>query len=78
MSAPDYSEGLRKAGFWPRQIGYGLIIAGAITVLWLKFGGHPENPQLWTAAFVVLGIGWVLVILAMLLRTRYHRRLLGG
>ena len=32
-----YRLELRKAGFWPRQIGYGLVIAGAITVLWLRW-----------------------------------------
>ena len=84
MSPPDLSteEGreayrteLRKAGFWPRQIGYGLVIAGAITVLWLKYGHQAPNPRLETAALAVCGIGWLLLIVAILMRSRYRRRL---
>jgi hypothetical protein len=87
MSAPDFStpegaaayrEELRKVGFWPRQIGYGLVIAGAITLFWMRWGHGPQNQQLWTAAMAVMVAGWVLLIVAILMRSRYHRRRLGG
>ena len=87
MSAPDFStpEGaaayraeLRKAGFWPRQIGYGLVIAGALTLAWIRWGHGPHSQNLWTAAMGVMGVGWVLLIVAILMRSRYHRRRLSG
>ena len=73
-----YQMGLRKAGFWPRQIGYGLVIAGALALLWMKFGHGPQNPRLWTAAMAVLSAGWVLLIVAILMRSRFRRRLGNG
>jgi hypothetical protein len=73
-----YRLEMRKAGFWPRQIGYGLIIASVITLAWFKFGHAPVNPQAWTAAMVVLGFGWVLLIVAILMRSRFRRRLGNG
>ena len=69
-----YRSELRKQGFWPRQIGYGLVIAAAITLVWMRWGHGPQNPHLWTAAMGVMVVGWVLLIVAILMRSRYHRR----
>ncbi len=74
----EYRAELRKVGFWPRQIGIGLIIAGAIGVCYVRWGGHGPNPNLYTASMVVLGVGWMLLIAAFLLRSRYHRRRMNG
>jgi hypothetical protein len=85
--APDIStpEGLavyraefRKVAFWPRQVGLGLIIAGALGVCYVRWGGHGPNPNLYTASMVVLACGWLLMIAAFLMRSRYHRRRMNG
>jgi hypothetical protein len=74
-----YRMELRRVGFWPYSLGMGLIIAGALTLLWMKFGSHAgPNPRLWTAAMGVLSVGWVLFVVALLMRNRYHRRRLAG
>ncbi|HWE45395.1 MAG TPA: hypothetical protein VG407_05150 [Caulobacteraceae bacterium] len=87
MSPPDLSteEGraaykleVRKAGFWPRQIGFGLVIAAVVALLWFKFGHAPVNPRAWTAVMGVMCAGWMLLIVAILMRSRYRRRLRGN
>jgi hypothetical protein len=73
-----YREELRKVGFWPRSMGMGLILAGFISLAMMKWGGVPPNPRLGVASWAVLAAGWVLFVVAMLMRNRYHRRRLAG
>ncbi|HEY3812579.1 MAG TPA: hypothetical protein VGL66_05095 [Caulobacteraceae bacterium] len=82
LSTPEgaaaYRAELRAAGFWPRQIGYGLVIAAAITLIWMRWGHGSQSKTLCTAAMAVMAVGWVLLITAILMRSRYNRRRMRG
>jgi hypothetical protein len=83
MSAPDtgsaegrkaYRAELNRVAFWPRMAGFGLIIGAALVLVWnVRFSGAPSN-DLTLASYVAMGLGWALVLIAIVLRTRYHRR----
>ena len=86
MSPPDLSSTeaaaaeraqFRWVAFWPRIIGLGMIL-GAALMLW--FGRNPAHPNsaLVIASYAALALGWVLVLVAIFLRSRYQRRRLSG
>ncbi|MBS0296136.1 MAG: hypothetical protein JSR45_07475 [Proteobacteria bacterium] len=78
LSTPEgraaYRAELRQVAFWPRMAGFGLIIGAALVLVWnLRFSGAPSS-DLTVASYVAMGLGWALVLIAIVLRTRYHRR----
>ena len=68
-----YRAELRTVGRTPRLAGFGLVILGAILV-WsaVKAGGMAGVVQM--AGYAALAGGWALMLAAIFLRTRYHRR----
>lgn len=83
MSRPDletedgrarYRRELRGVGRPIRLGGLALIVLGAVVVLGVAYG-RLEAPQgVVMAGYGILAAGWVLVIAAVFMRTRHHRR----
>jgi len=82
MTRPDFSDDtavaryraeLRTVGRTQRLTGFGLVLVGAILV-WAagQVGGQGE--LLTYVGYAALAAGWALMIYAIFLRTRYHRR----
>jgi hypothetical protein len=82
MTKPDFSTDagvaayraeLRNVGRKPRLIGFALVVLGAIAV-WTapQAGGAGETVQL--AGYAALAGGWMLMLAAIFMRTRHHRR----
>lgn len=82
MTAPDpqtdaavaaYRAELRAVGRNERLAGFGLVLIGAIAV-WSagRAGDLQEIVQM--GGYVCLAGGWALMLAAIFLRTRYHRR----
>ena len=81
MARPDLntSEGiaayrteLRGVAKPMRMAAFALIILGALTVIpavWLDMPAWALN-----AGYIALGLGWVVMVLAVFQRTRHHRR----
>ena len=81
MARPDLStqEGLdayrtelRSVAKPVRLAAFALVIIGALVVVsavWLDVPG-----VVLSAGYIKLGLGWVLMVLAVLQRTRHHRR----
>lgn len=82
MSKPDlstdeavarYRAELRAVGRSQRLAGFGLVIVGAIAVFASsRAGDMAQAVQL--GGYGALAAGWALMIAAIFLRTRYHRR----
>ncbi|WGM31421.1 hypothetical protein [Brevundimonas sp. NIBR11] len=68
-----YRAELRAVGRTPRLAGFGLVLLGAILV-WAAGRAGDFGPTVQLAGYVALGGGWALMIAAIFLRTRYHRR----
>lgn len=67
-----YRTELRGVAKPVRQAAFGLIIIGALVVVsavWLDMPAWLIN-----AGYIALGMGWVLMVLAVFQRTRHHRR----
>ena len=82
MTRPDFStrEGveayraeLRQVGRRPRLFGFGLILAGAALTLLAPYAGAMGQAVQW-AGYAALAAGWVLLLAAIFMRTRHHRR----
>ncbi len=82
MTGPDLSDDaayrayrteLRSVGRTPRLIGFALVVLGAIAV-WTGVKAGGAGPLIQQAGYAALAIGWVLMLAAIVLRTRYHRR----
>lgn len=82
MTGPDlsndeaysaYRTELRAVGRTPRLIGFALIVLGAIAV-WSGVKAGAAGPVIQQAGYAGLAIGWALMLAAIFLRTRYHRR----
>jgi len=69
----QYRAELRMVGRTQRLAGFGLVILGAILV-WsaVKAGDYAGVVQM--AGYTALAGGWALMLAAIFLRTRYHRR----
>lgn len=68
-----YREELRGVARPLRLAAFGLILAGVVAVLgavWVYTWPH----WLINAGYVALGLGWILMITAVFMRTRHHRR----
>lgn len=68
-----YRAELRTVGRTPRLAGFGLVLLGAILV-WAAARAGGLGPTVQMAGYVALGGGWALMLAAIYLRTRYHRR----
>ena len=68
-----YRAEIRAVGRTQRLAGFGLVVLGAVLV-WVaaRTGGLAETVVM--AGYVSLAAGWALMIAAVFLRTRYHRR----
>ena len=82
MSPPDlsndeavarYRAELRTVGRNQRLAGFALVVLGAITVWSASFAGA-AGPAVQWAGYAGLAFGWALMLAAIFLRTRYHRR----
>jgi len=81
MTRPDLSDAanvaqyraeLRAVGRNQRLAGFGLVIAGAISVTAAASAGAAGPIVSW-AGYAALTLGWALMLAAIFLRTRYHR-----
>ena len=82
MTRPDLSDDetiaryraeLRAVGRNQRLAGFALVIAGAVAV-WAATVAGPAGPAIQWAGYAALAFGWALMLAAIFLRTRYHRR----
>ena len=82
MTRPDLTEDeavaryraeLRVVGRNQRLAGFALVILGAIGV-WGAGSVGAAGPAVQWAGYAALAIGWALMLAAIFLRTRYHRR----
>jgi len=82
MSRPDLSDDarlaeyraeLRTVGRNQRLAGFALVILGAIAVWAAGYAGG-AGPAVQWGGYAALAFGWALMLAAIFLRTRYHRR----
>ncbi len=82
MTRPDLSDEqavaryraeLRAVGRNQRLAGFGLVILGAVAV-WGGVYAGPAGPAIQWAGYAALAFGWALMLAAIFLRTRHHRR----
>ena len=82
MTRPDLSDDakvaqyraeLRAVGRNQRLAGFALVILGAIAVWGAGYVGA-AGPAVQWAGYAGLAFGWALMLAAIFLRTRYHRR----
>ena len=82
MTGPDLSDDeawrayrteLRAVGRTPRLVGFALIVLGAVAV-WSGVKAGAAGPAIQWAGYAGLAVGWALMLAAIFLRTRYHRR----
>ena len=68
-----YRAELRAVGRNQRLAGFALVILGAVAV-WGGAVAGPAGPTIQWAGYASLAFGWALMLGAIFLRTRYHRR----
>jgi hypothetical protein len=68
-----YRAELRAVGRNQRLAGFALVILGAIAV-WSSGAAGAAGPAILWAGYAALAFGWALMLAAIFLRTRYHRR----
>ena len=82
MTRPDFSTDagvaayraeLRAVGRKPRLIGFALVVLGAIAVYASPQAGGAAQAALWIG-YAALAAGWALMLAAIFMRTRHHRR----
>lgn len=82
MTRPDLSDDqaiaryraeLRAVGRNQRLTGFALVILGAVAV-WGATVAGPAGPTIQWLGYASLAAGWALMLAAIFLRTRYHRR----
>ena len=82
MSRPDLSDDakvaqyraeLRTVGRNQRLAGFALVVGGAIAV-WAAGYAGAAGPVIQWAGYAGLALGWALMLAAIFMRTRYHRR----
>jgi len=69
----EYRAELRAVGRSQRLGGFALVILGAIAVWAAGYAGAAAGSVQW-AGYAALALGWALMLAAIFLRTRYHRR----
>lgn len=70
-----YQAEYRAVGRKPRIVGFILVLFGAISS-WLAAKAGEAGPTVQFAGYAALAVGWALMLYAIFLRTRFHRRLL--
>ncbi|KQW83648.1 hypothetical protein [Brevundimonas sp. Root1279] len=82
MTRPDLSDEaaiakyraeLRAVARAPRLAGFAFVILGAIAVWGSNVLGAAGQVVLWIG-YAALAVGWALMLAAIFMRTRYHRR----
>jgi len=83
MSLPDlsteegratYRKELRRVA-WPiRWGGLALIVLGAALALCARYGALGLDNGVMPVAYGCLAVGWAMVLAAIMLRTRHHKR----
>ena len=82
MTRPDLSDDariaqyraeLRMVGRNQRLAGFALVIVGAVAVYVAESVGAAAPTVRW-GGYAALALGWALMLAAIFLRTRYHRR----
>lgn len=82
MTRPDLSDDakiaryraeLRTVGRNQRLAGFALVILGAIAVWGASYAGG-AGPMVQWIGYAGLAVGWALMLAAIFMRTRYHRR----
>ncbi len=68
-----YRAELRTVGRTQRLAGFGLVLLGAILV-WAAAGTGDLAGTVQMVGYGALAAGWALMLTAIFLRTRYHRR----
>lgn len=68
-----YKAEIRQVGRTQRLAGFGLVLLGAILV-WASGQAGDAAQMVAYAGYGALAAGWALMIVAIFLRTRYHRR----
>lgn len=83
MSLPDlnteegraaYRKELRRVAMPVRWGGLGLIVVGALLALGARTGALGLDNSVMPVCYAALALGWVLVLAAVVIRTRYHKR----
>jgi len=69
----EYRAELRAVGRNQRLAGFALVILGAIAVWGASVAGA-AGPMLQWIGYGALAFGWALMLGAIFMRTRYHRR----
>ena len=69
----EYRAELRAVGRNQRLAGFALVILGAIAV-WGSGPAGAARPLLQWIGYGALAFGWALMLGAIFMRTRYHRR----
>lgn len=68
-----YRAELRAVGRTQRLAGFGLIVLGAI-LAWSASRAGDLADVVQMAGYAALAAGWALMLVAIFLRTRFHRR----
>ncbi len=68
-----YRAEIRAVGRTQRLAGFGLVLLGAVMVYASQKAGDAAQTVLWSG-YAALAAGWALMLVAIFLRTRYHRR----
>ena len=69
----EYRAELRTVGRNQRLAGFALVVGGAIAV-WAAGYAGAAGPMVQWGGYAALAFGWALMLAAIFLRTRYHRR----
>ena len=69
----EYRAELRMVGRNQRLAGFALVVGGAIAV-WAAGYAGAAGPMVQWGGYAALALGWALMLAAIFLRTRYHRR----
>lgn len=69
----QYRAELRVVGRNQRLGGFALVILGAVAVWGAGYAGA-AGPVVQWIGYAALALGWALMLTAIFLRTRYHRR----
>ena len=69
----QYRGELRAVGRNQRLAGFVLVILGAVAI-WTGAYAGAVGPAIQWAGYAALALGWALMLAAIFLRTRYHRR----
>ena len=68
-----YRAEIRAVGRTHRLAGFGLVLLGAVMVYAAQKAGAMAQ-MLTYGGYAALAAGWALMLVAIFLRTRYHRR----